>query len=260
MFCVDDAQPSSSGKDLDKFLYYGENELGSAAIVEVGANPDVMQKRGWLHIKTSHFQFRPVALHSWLAEAKPMPLITKVSATARVTIGSLHHREQCKGGKIGGGNYNEGFDKNPFIYLCVEYSEPEALFGRNVVADDQPYRMYVSDLHLQEVDYKVKDGKCLEGMEAVANNPSVWFSLASTPFKFAGHETTYFLLCLTKSRAVIDGGDDTRIAESRFLSCMFVDEQKERPMHISAERNDAIDWLAYGDAKNVRLNSIFESP
>lgn len=54
---------------------------------------DVMQKRGWLHTKTPHFQFRPVALHSWLTEAKPMTLITKVSVATRVTIGSLHHHE-----------------------------------------------------------------------------------------------------------------------------------------------------------------------
>lgn len=46
VFCVEDEQPLSSGEDLNKFLYYGENEAGSAAMVEVGADPDVMQKRG----------------------------------------------------------------------------------------------------------------------------------------------------------------------------------------------------------------------
>lgn len=103
------------------------------------------------------------------------------------------HREQCKSGKISGGNYNEGFDKDSFTYLCVECSEPEALSVRNVVADDASSRMYVSDLYLAEFDYKIKDGKCSEGMEAVSNNPDVWFTSTSAPYTFAGHGTTYLL-------------------------------------------------------------------
>lgn len=173
-------------------------------------------------------------------------------------IGARHLPPWCLGGTISGGNYNDGFDKDPLIYLCIE--SEETLSSRDAVADDAPGKVYVSGLHMQEFEYKVKKPTCPEGMEAVGHNPDAGYHALTTPFKFAGGATTYFVLCLTKSRVVVAGaGDGSHFAASNFLRRIFVDDQRERPLRIDFRANDEIDWLAQqSDAKDARVvNGIF---
>ncbi|KAF1319855.1 hypothetical protein FI667_g12811, partial [Globisporangium splendens] len=118
----------------------------------------------------------------------------------------------------------------------------------DVVADDESAER-VANVHLTPFNSKTTNATCLDGMEAVssAENPM-------QPFKFRAHMNSFFLLCLSRSRAVVDN----RIIKKRFVSRIFVNADRERSLRVEYERNDAIEWIHRSELKSeVSVNADF---
>lgn len=130
--------------------------------------------------------------------------------------------------------------------LCVEYADPR-VSSREVIADDAPDKVYVPSFHWLEFAYKVKKPTCPDGSAPVMGKKDL--------VKFPGHETTYFVLCLAKSRVSVDGG--TRISDAKFLKQISVDMTKDRPSRTGIEQHAPIDWLAHKRNDNM-VNFIFD--
>lgn len=133
--------------------------------------------------------------------------------------------------------------------LCVEYADASST-AREVVTDDAPEKMYVSDVQWLEFEYAVKDSTCPIRTEAVASD-------SGEIFNFAGYETTYFVFCLVRTRALVDDG--THISNARFLKKFRVDVTKDLPQRIIIEQHDSIDWrgLSYNGANAENLVNTF---
>lgn len=204
-----------------------------------------MHAREWMQCGAAHTYFRPVNLFAW-DHFKWKSLIKSVSVMREKKKGDM---EICKRGWFVYSNYNDGFIKDPFVTLCVEYADASST-AREVATNDAPEKMYVLDVQWLEFEYAVKDPTCPIGTEAVTSD-------SGKSFKFAGYETTYFVFSLARTRALVNGG--TRISNARFLKKLRVDVTKDRPQRITIEQHDPIYWrgLGYNDSNDKTLVNTF---
>ncbi|KAF1327353.1 hypothetical protein FI667_g7565, partial [Globisporangium splendens] len=243
-FCATHVHDPLGRSPEDGAIFCLVNETKSASLLDENLVPMNHDRGGQVFASYSMYHyFRPIAYRRW-DPVRPLRLITKV----QVVENNTHFPTSCPYGTIEGGNYNDGCDQDPFVALCMHYNEGVRVRVHDMVADNDSVE-HVTNVHLTPSDSKTTNATCSDGMEAVssAENPM-------QPFKFRTHMNSFFLLCLSRSRAVVDN----HIIKKRFVSRIFVNADRERPLRVEYERNDAIEWIHRSELKSeVLVNADF---